>query len=566
LGIVVVTVLLVVSPVFVTARATVPTLQSSLGEFARSLQPALTQHESRGEVASSGSANTVVATINVGYVPSAEAYDSGRGEVFVANTYSNSVSVISDTTNTVVATVKVGGYPIDAVYDSGKGEVFVVNGNSANVSVISDATNTVVATVNVGVNVGIVAGEAHYTAVYDSGKGEIFVANYASDNVSVISDATNTVVATVNVGTNPWAETYDSGKGEVFIANGKTNNVSVISDATNTVVATVNVGTNPWAETYDSGKGEVFIANGNTNNVSVISDATNTVVATVNVGGLPMDAVYDSGKGEVFVANYASDNVSVISDATNTVVATVNVGGYPMDAVYDSGKGEVFIANGNTNNVSVISDGTGVSTSFPVTFTETGLASGSSWSVTLSGQTVSSTTSTITFSEADGTYSYTVGLVSGYTASPSSGSLTVNGAGVSQAITFTASVATAHTVTFAESGLPPGTTWSVTLNGATLTSTASTINFSEPNGSYSFSVGSVSGYTASPASGSITVAGSSQSVAVTFTARSTGGSSSGFLGLSGNTGYFVAGGVAIAAVAVGVGAVFLSRRRGHRQR
>ena len=440
LGIVVVTVLLVVSPVFVTARATVPTLQSSLGEFARSLQPALTQHESRGEVASSGSANTVVATINVGYVPSAEAYDSGRGEVFVANTYSNSVSVISDTTNTVVATVKVGGYPIDAVYDSGKGEVFVVNGNSANVSVISDATNTVVATVNVGVNVGIVAGEAHYTAVYDSGKGEIFVANYASDNVSVISDATNTVVATVNVGTNPWAETYDSGKGEVFIANG------------------------------------------------------------------------------------------------------------------------------NTNNVSVISDGTGVSTSFPVTFTETGLASGSSWSVTLSGQTVSSTTSTITFSEADGTYSYTVGLVSGYTASPSSGSLTVNGAGVSQAITFTASVATAHTVTFAESGLPPGTTWSVTLNGATLTSTASTINFSEPNGSYSFSVGSVSGYTASPASGSITVAGSSQSVAVTFTARSTGGSSSGFLGLSGNTGYFVAGGVAIAAVAVGVGAVFLSRRRGHRQR
>ena len=482
LGIVVVTVLLVVSPVFVTARATVPTLQSSLGEFARSLQPALTQHESRGEVASSGSANTVVATINVGYVPSAEAYDSGRGEVFVANTYSNSVSVISDTTNTVVATVKVGGYPIDAVYDSGKGEVFVVNGNSANVSVISDATNTVVATVNVGVNVGIVAGEAHYTAVYDSGKGEIFVANYASDNVSVISDATNTVVATVNVGTNPWAETYDSGKGEVFIANGKTNNVSVISDATNTVVATVNVGTNPWAEAYDSGKGEVFIA------------------------------------------------------------------------------------NGNTNNVSVISDGTGVSTSFPVTFTETGLASGSSWSVTLSGQTVSSTTSTITFSEADGTYSYTVGLVSGYTASPSSGSLTVNGAGVSQAITFTASVATAHTVTFAESGLPPGTTWSVTLNGATLTSTASTINFSEPNGSYSFSVGSVSGYTASPASGSITVAGSSQSVAVTFTARSTGGSSSGFLGLSGNTGYFVAGGVAIAAVAVGVGAVFLSRRRGHRQR
>jgi YVTN family beta-propeller protein len=36
------------------------------------------------------------------------AYDSGKGEVFVTNSYSGNVSVISDANNTVVASIPVG--------------------------------------------------------------------------------------------------------------------------------------------------------------------------------------------------------------------------------------------------------------------------------------------------------------------------------------------------------------------------------------------------------------------------------------------------------------------------
>src|SRR5438552_16415927 len=54
-------------------------------------------------------AETVVATVNVGSNPFGVAYDSLKGEVFVANFGSNTVSVIEDSTNTVVATVSVGG-------------------------------------------------------------------------------------------------------------------------------------------------------------------------------------------------------------------------------------------------------------------------------------------------------------------------------------------------------------------------------------------------------------------------------------------------------------------------
>jgi hypothetical protein len=160
---------------------------------------------------------------------------------------------------------------------------------------------------------------------------------------------------------------------------------------------------------------------------------------------------------------------------------------------------------------------------YSVVFTETGLPVGVSWTVTLSGTPQSSTTSTITFSETNGNYAYTVAVVTGYSAAPTSGTLTVNGAGVSQTITFTSAVATTYAVTFTESGLTFGTTWSVTLNGSTQSSAAASIVFTEPNGTYSFAAGSVAGYTPAPSSGNVIVRGAVVSQAITYT--SSGGGS-----------------------------------------
>jgi hypothetical protein len=155
---------------------------------------------------------------------------------------------------------------------------------------------------------------------------------------------------------------------------------------------------------------------------------------------------------------------------------------------------------------------------YDVTFDESGLVSGTSWSVTFGGTTESSTTTQIEFEGIEnGTYAYTVGAVSGETAQPSSGSVTVNGADVTSTTTFTTAAPPAYDVTFHESGLVSGTSWSVTLNGSTKTSTATTVKFKETNGTYEYSVGNVAGYTATPLSGSVDVGGSDLTVAVEFT-------------------------------------------------
>ena len=71
-------------------------------------------------------------------------------------------------------------------------------------------------------------------------------------------------------------------------------------------------------------------------------------------------------------------------------------------------------------------------------------------------------------------------------------------------------------VTFSEVGLPAGTSWSVTLGGSTQSTTNSSISFNELNGTHPYSVGAVSGFTATPSSGNVTVSGNSPKVTIAF--------------------------------------------------
>lgn len=212
--------------------------------------------------------------------------------------------------------------------------------------------------------------------------------------------------------------------------------------------------------------------------------------------------------------------------------------------------------------VEVINDTTLATSSFEppptynLTFSRTGIPSGTGWSVTLSGTTYASVSSSITFTEPNGTYPYSVSPIPGYSTTYS-GHVTVNGTSALESVTFTPLT---YTVTISESGLPLGTGWSVTVNGTTNDSTGPSIAFLEPNGTYAFDVGAISGYTVTPAAGNLTVRGASLSQALTFSSSGGGGPSSGFLGLSGNTGYYVLGGL-IAAVLVGVGVAVILRTR-----
>ncbi len=190
-----------------------------------------------------------------------------------------------------------------------------------------------------------------------------------------------------------------------------------------------------------------------------------------------------------------------------------------------------------------------------MTFTESGLPASTSWSTTFGGDFSSSVTATIVFNVVSGTYAYTIKLV-GYIASPASGRITVDGAATGQAVGFTAGAVGTYTVTFTESGLTAGTSWSVTFNALLESSVTSTIAFaSVAGGTYTFTSGVVANFTANPATGSVVVNGAAAGQTVTFNAAGAtggGGSSSGG-GWTPFWVWFVIGLVAVGCVA-GIGA------------
>jgi len=130
--------------------------------------------------------------------------------------------------------------------------------------------------------------------------------------------------------------------------------------------------------------------------------------------------------------------------------------------------------------------------SYDVTFTESGLPSGYTWTVTLNGVANSTSGNVITFNEANGEYPFSIVSSSGLVASPTSqGTLKVDG-DTDVAITWGA--LNFQTV-IKEVGLPGSTAWSVTYQSITQTSTSDSIAFNFFQGNPSFSVNSV-GYTA----------------------------------------------------------------------
>lgn len=166
---------------------------------------------------------------------------------------------------------------------------------------------------------------------------------------------------------------------------------------------------------------------------------------------------------------------------------------------------------------------------YDVSFKEIGLPSSTSWTVTLNGTTKSGSGNEINFTEANGrSYTYGIMPVPGYRTTNYKGTVPVAGSNVTVTIKWNRMT---YNITFVERGLSAGTNWSVTLNNNTLYSTVNSIVFAEPNGTYSYIINNISGYS-SNGSGRVTVNGTSVNLTVSFesvpgnTSSSTGFSSS----------------------------------------
>lgn len=127
------------------------------------------------------------------------------------------------------------------------------------------------------------------------------------------------------------------------------------------------------------------------------------------------------------------------------------------------------------------------SPTYNVTFREQGLPAGTGWSVRVGPTTFSASGGVLNVSGFPaGSYPYSVGLETGYSVNPSSGTVSFpGGAGDSLNVTYVAVTGATYSVELQETGLATNTTWGVTFSGVGFVAT------SAPNVSVGLSAGPV---------------------------------------------------------------------------
>jgi YVTN family beta-propeller protein len=262
-----------------------------------------------------GSTNRAVDnTISVGKKPYAITYNPSNSEMYVANTFSNTISVIDTHNNNhnLISNIPVGNFPGNSTsglaYDSDNGKIYVTILHSGEVSVIDSSTNKVEINIKGLKNPAGVA--------YNTDNGKIYVTNLEANSVSVINPLKNGIIATIPVGAAPSAIAYDSDNRKIYVANSglvpSKGTISVIDPSSDKVIATIPVGIGPNGIAYNPDNGKIYVASTFSNDVYVIDASNNKVIATIPVDNHPYGVVYDPDNHDVYVANYDSDTISII--------------------------------------------------------------------------------------------------------------------------------------------------------------------------------------------------------------------------------------------------------------
>jgi len=253
---------------------------------------------------------------------------------------------------------------------------------------------------------------------------------------------------------------------------------------------------------YSNSSGGPLVVAGSSLNRNVAYTKLVTYATTFTESGLPAGTAWNVTIGSTTLATVGTSIKFSLTDGTHPY----KIG--PPSGFATKASGSVTI-NGKTDKVTV----TFKAVKYAVTFSETGLSTGTKWQIKLGASTVSSKVSTIVFSLTNGSYAYGLVAVVGYV-TPANGTIVVTGSALSVAVGFV-KIKT-YAVKLTESGLPAGTSWAVTINGQRQSTTGTYITFNLANGTYAYSVAS-QGFRGSPANGTFAVSGKPVSLSVAFT-------------------------------------------------
>lgn len=318
--------------------------------------------------------------------------------IYVTNEDSDNVSVINRQSGDIVANIMVGKKPrgIAVSQRKEKPKVYVANSASNSISVIDPTVNKVEA--EIPLRFGNTP-ESIAVAKTAPDRELLFIANYGSDNVSVVDGSTYQEIDKINAGngpvyiaTDPPSDTllqsrflsfedynalrnYRERYFNVYVANKNSRDISLIRMDAQRLradkVISLGVQWGPITLAVDYQRGKVYAGNYNYENLSVIdivliakwvesgvvSEITNTGAKVTGIIPDPdLDRIYllKEYPSEITVIRPFSEAFGTVRTTMAPIVRNIPVGDSPKSFVMDPEGRKIYTVNRGDDSVSVI--------------------------------------------------------------------------------------------------------------------------------------------------------------------------------------------------------------------
>jgi len=300
-----------------------------------------------------GTTNRKLARIQLspGSCAGALCYNPTNNKVYCAGPGSDSVTVLDGTANRILATMQVGSYPKALCYNALSNKVYCANGMGASVSVIDGADDSVIATLS--------AGAWPFAVCYNPVNNKVYCANWGSGDVTVIDGASDSVIATIGVGEGPVNLCYNRVMNRVYTADSYDSTLTVIDGDSDRVVATVRIGVPPEILCCNPISNRIYAGSASDSILTVIDGGTNQVRATLQLGGT-VELSLDSVRNRAYWAGGLNGgSIAVIDGASDSVIDTFPAPGRLASLLCDPTSDMVYVGSWNPAMVRVLDGATG---------------------------------------------------------------------------------------------------------------------------------------------------------------------------------------------------------------
>jgi DNA-binding beta-propeller fold protein YncE len=284
------------------------------------------------------------------------------------------LTYIDATGDTNSGNINAGYGVLTAAYDANRAKVYVTDSTSDTISVLSSSSTTTLTMTTGTVPTRVFPGAVGYVYSISASPNTVCP---SSGSVGVIDNSSIALLYNMCVGSSPAWITYDSLHYRLYVADKVDNKLYVIDTVTPKVLSyTVAVDAAPVWDVTSLDSNYVYVISQSAKTVSVVNTTTNAVVNSYTTGtGIPIKGYLDTKLNRLYVLSQGSDTTQTGTvtayDASglSTLVqlhAPIATGADPVEIAGLADGSRLYVANGTSNTVTQIDTGVFSAVTIPV--------------------------------------------------------------------------------------------------------------------------------------------------------------------------------------------------------